>query len=121
VGKPNNEPNEPTEREQEVSTYLQFAEVRDKFRTEAHKMYPNSAQPEMCWLFDMVLKIDPRVVAMEPITLKKYKVFMMDLHGKRMVNPKTNEFYRVTRYFSPEQIKEVRNWWPLLPQEMRAS
>lgn len=105
---------------EDVNTILEFTNMKQKFHDETAKAYPNTGQPEMCWLFDQVLGIDPRTIAAEPITKKTYKSFILDDNGKRLVNPKTQTSFRVTRKFTPQQQKALREWWVILPEEMKA-
>jgi hypothetical protein len=103
------------------NTLQTFYDLRQRFHDEANKAYPQTGDPEMCWLFDQALGIDPRHVTAEPITKKTYKVFILDERGKRVTDPKTHEFYRITRKFDRAQQRTVAEWWPLLPDRMKAA
>lgn len=105
---------------EDVNTILEFTNMKQKFHDEAAKAYPNTGQPEMCWLFDQVLGIDPRLIAAEPITKKTYKAFIMKGDNTKLPNPKTKASFVVTRKFTPQQQKALREWWIILPEEMKA-
>lgn len=96
---------------------LQFWEMKRKFREAAREQYPGTPYPEMAWLFDQVLGMDPREVVMHPIRKKSYLSFVLTPDGQHRRGV-TGEVVRVRRKFTPEQQKLIRQWWVLLPQEM---
>lgn len=101
------------------SPELALIQLRFKFHDQTKELYPGVPYPEFVWLFDVALGLDPRAVAQKPITKKQYKSFIMDGYGNKELNPLTGSAVTVTRSFTPEQRKIVREWWPLLPEEMK--
>ena len=102
----------------EISEQEQFWELKRKWREETQKMYPDAVEPELSWLFDQALKIDPRVISQSPITKKTYKTFILDANGRRQHHPDGRPLI-VTRRFTTEQQKIVKEWWPLIPTRMQ--
>ena len=74
--------------------------------------YPHAASPGDCYIFDVVLGIDPRTVVAGTITEKKYKVWypVKDVPGQRII---------VTREFDQKQRRLLKDWWELLSPEIR--
>lgn len=101
------------------SPELALIQLRYKFHDQTKEIYPDVRYPEMVWLFDVALGMDPRPISEHPITKKQYKTFIVDGYGNRELNPLTGNAVTVTRSFTAEQRKIVREWWPLLPEEMK--
>lgn len=94
--------------------------------------YPGVRFPGDCYIFDMVLGIDPRLVsAMRPVTEFTYCVFVLDADSNktaRAVNVvdgdreyTTQETVQVTRKFTQQQRKLLKEWWPLMSDEAKGN
>lgn len=90
----------------------QFALQREKFNDELRKRgyYPDATHPGNCYIFDVVLGIDPRTVAADLVTRKGYTAFWVNPDGTRT---------RVKRTFDSYQQKVLREWWELLSTDVR--
>lgn len=95
----------------------ELEKLRFKFYNKTKQLYPNVRYPQVCWLFDVALGIDPRIVAAEPISHKQYTVLILDENGKRIIRNK--EILKVVRKFDSKQAKIVREWWPLIPDDIK--
>jgi hypothetical protein len=95
----------------------EYEELKQKFHDKVADLYPGVKYPEVCWLFDVALNIDPRTVVEAPISKKSYKVMILDENGKRVSH--NDQVLSVTRKFSPKQAKIVREWWPLIPEGIK--
>lgn len=105
-----------------VSVMTKFEQMRRTFHELAQEAYPEVKYPEMCWLFDIVLDVDAKLIVQAPISKKSYTSFVETFDGKRESITNVNGFvkYRqVKRKFTPRQQELVREWWPLLPDEMK--
>ena len=80
-------------------------------------LYPNVLHPGDCYIFDVVLGIDPRTVALQPITRKSYKALLHNPDGSRVLHK--GQVVAVTRLFTPKQRKALHEWWYLLSPEVR--
>lgn len=77
-------------------------------------MYPGAAHPGDCWVFDIVLGIDPRSVVLKPITKKEYHVYLLKADGTKTRRPNGTGPFVITRKFTPRQQQDLREWWPLM-------
>lgn len=109
----------------EVPAHEQLVQLRRKFNKECEDMYPGVVYPGDCYVFDMVLGIDPRlIVADQAVTKKTYKQFVLDPSDKKKVllyNAVSGEVeaVKVVRKFDSKQQKAIREWWHLLSPEIR--
>lgn len=95
--------------------------MRDKFNRELREReyYPNTPSPGDCYVFDVVLGIDPRLLPInQVISTKTYKTMVLDPQGKRERTP-NGEPRLVTRPFTNKQRKALKEWWPLLSDRIR--
>jgi hypothetical protein len=95
----------------------EYEDLKQKFHDKVAELYPGVKYPEVCWLFDVALNIDPRTVVEAPISKKSYKTLILDENGKRTIL--NGEALSVTRKFDPRQAKIVREWWPLIPEDIK--
>lgn len=105
-----------------VSAMTKFERMRKTFHDLASEAYPGVAYPEMCWLFDAVLDVDAKLIVQEPISKKSYTSFVLNADGSRELIMSKNGYAvtrKVKRKFTPRQQELVREWWPLLPHEMK--
>lgn len=114
--------NPETDMPEMVSVMTKFERMRKTFHDLAQESYPGVLYPEMCWLFDIVLDVDATLIVQEPISKKAYVTFVKNESGNRetVILPSGLVKYRkVKRKFTPRQQELVREWWPLLPDEMK--
>ena len=102
----------------------ELVQLRRKFNEECEKMYPGVVYPGDCYIFDMVLGIDPRLLpAEQAVTKKQYKAFVLDPSDSKRVlrynKDGESEPVKVVRKFDPKQQQLIREWWHLLSPELR--
>lgn len=94
--------------------------LRNKFNRELRERdyYPNLPFPGDVYVFENVLGIDPNTIPVnQAITPKGYKAFVLDDSGKRTTH--NGEIVIVTRKFTSEQRKLLKQWWPLISERLR--
>lgn len=94
--------------------------MRDKFNRELRERdyYPSTPSPGDCYIFDVVLGIDPRLLPVnQVVSPKTYKTTVLDSAGKP--ERSEGEVILVTRKFTAEQRKALKEWWPLLSPRIR--
>lgn len=95
--------------------------MRDKFNRELRERdyYPQSPSPGDCYVFDVVLGVDPRLLPVnQVISSKTYKTVVLDPSGRAERSP-DGEVRLVTRQFTTQQRKALKEWWPLLSDRIR--
>lgn len=111
--------NEPGSLEDEPKNGFQFQ--RDKLNNTLRERgyYPNAVSPGDCYVFDVALGIDPRVLPLEQvITRKHYKVMARDVNGVPY-RDKNGELIVVRREFTYQQRVMLKEWWNLLSPGIR--
>lgn len=93
--------------------------------------YPDVKYPGDCYIFDVVLGIDPRKVVAKSLTHYAYTTFVIDpmTHERRRkvykvikddgTEEERSETEMVTRKFTPSQKRLLAEWWDLLSDEAR--
>lgn len=95
--------------------------MRDKFNRELRERdyYPATPYPGDCYVFDVVLGIDPRLLPLNQVlSPKTYKTVVLDASGKKEYQLNGHPVI-VTRKFTAEQRKALKEWWPLLSPRIR--
>jgi hypothetical protein len=99
-------------------THKEMVETREKFFKLAKESFPNTGEPGTVWVLSEVLgwewdKI--KNVAVEGFSKESYRIFILDDMGKRIpsgTNPLTVK--TVTRKWTNEEKRKLRDWWWLL-------
>lgn len=104
---------------EEDNVKVQFWTLKRRFREFTRELYPGVEYPEILWLFEQALGIDPRQVVQAPIRKDSYLQFVLDGDGKRRTyHYSPHKLIKNRVRFTNEQKKIVKEWWPLLPQSM---
>lgn len=86
----------------------------DRLTKIASDMYPGVSYPEVCWILEHVLKIDPKSVTINGFSLRGVEQFVFGMDGKRVYD----EFYapRLTfRVWTPEEREALEEWIDFIP------
>lgn len=93
-------------------------ELKRQMREKAATMYPTTQYPDWCFVFDVGLHIDPRnIVANRGVSKKNYEIFVLDANGNKIME--NGRMKTVMRKFSAQQQKVLREWWPLLNDDVK--
>lgn len=92
-------------------------ETREKFFRLAKTAYPEVGEPGTVWVLAEVLgwewdKI--KNIAVEGFSRESYKVFIVDELGNRIPGEPFQSVKAVTRKWTNEEKRKLRDWWWLL-------
>jgi hypothetical protein len=98
-------------------THKEMVETREKFFKLAKESFPNTGEPGTVWVLSEVLgwewdKI--KNVAVEGFSKESYRIFIVDDMGKRVPGRDGLSVKTVTRKWTNEEKRKLRDWWWLL-------
>lgn len=92
-------------------------ETKQKFFDMARQAYPDVGEPGAVWVLTEVLGWDYEMVTKIPVegfSPAGYKVFILDKDGKRIIDKDGTGFRAVSRKWTVEEKRKLKDWWWLL-------
>jgi hypothetical protein len=100
-----------------IATAEEISMTRQKFYNAAKEMYPNVGEPGTVWVLTEVLGwpwVKVTNVSIDGFGRQGYRIFRLDSTGNKIMDPHSSEPMRVTRRWTKEELRELRDWWWLL-------
>lgn len=94
-------------------------DIKVELRQKATPLWPNVPFPEVCFVFETQLGIDPKTVILTPFSKDYYYAFLLDENGVALRNKADRMFIRRKILFTREQRAILDQWWPALPDELK--
>lgn len=98
-------------------SHKEILETREKFYALARKAFPNTAEPGTVWVLSEVLEWEWNKitqVCVEGFSKEGYRVFAFDPHGKKIISDDGISVKAITRKWTSEEKRKLRDWWWLL-------
>jgi hypothetical protein len=98
-----------------------FQFQRDKLNNTLRERgyYPNAPAPGDCYVFDVALGIDPRLLPLDQVITKKhYKIYATNPDGVPYMTG-NGVVIQVRREFTSQQRTALKEWWNLLSPGIR--
>lgn len=100
-----------------IATAEEISMTRQKFYNAAKEMYPNVGEPGTVWVLTEVLGwpwVKITSISVEGFGRDGYRMLPRDAEGKRIVGPRGGEMRTVTRKWTNEEKRKLKDWWWLL-------
>lgn len=100
-----------------IATAEEISMTRQKFYDAAKSMYPDTGEPGTVWVLMQVLgwpwdKITS--ISIDGFGRDGYRVLVTDQYGERVFDEERQETKKVTRKWTNEEKRKLRDWWWLL-------
>jgi len=95
----------------------EISEVRTRFYQAAKSMYPDVGEPGTVWVLTQVLEwpwVKITNVSIDGFGRDGYRQFQTDSSGDRIYDAHRGELRTVTRKWTNEEKRKLKDWWWLL-------